>query len=302
MSILAANLKHLYQRRGAWFWYLVILVMIPTMAFINSESGRYLGYLLTSYLVGFLVGAVQKEILSKPFSFCLPGHTGIPRRFIVWVGVVINALLGFVFIFHLGLGYPSVFLVVLAGATAGMVVHLLCAGLMLFNLEKNILVWFLIPIGLYGYFSKWDLIVQEVIVRSPLIATSLGLLSCWLAWNWLGRESLRRKYCGKMVIGMFDAWNKEKMSKFRLAKLAEKEKKKPSSMIMSSGVERFFISRISGATTDSLGPYIWGGLYKTFGMMISQRRQDLMGSLLFILLALSFPADVLPSQKVPRQW
>ncbi len=285
MSILAANLKHLYQRRAVWLWYLVILGMVPAVS-VFSRGERYLGYLLISCLIGQMVGSIQKEILSKPFSFCLPGHSGIPRRFILWVGVVINALLGFVFIFHFGLGFPSVFLVVLAGATAGMIVYLLCAGLILFGLEKNKLGWFLMLIALYGYFSKWDLIVQAVIVTSPLIATGLGLLSCWLAWRWLGTESLRRKYCGKTVIGVFDGWNKEKMSKVRQARLAEKDKKKPNSMIMSSGVERFFISRISGATTDSLRPYIWGGLYKTFGLMVSQHRQNLMKSFLFILPAL----------------
>ena len=286
MSILAANLKHFYQRRAAWLWSLMILCLIPMVCSVRSKPERYLGYLFISCLMGQMVGSFQKEILSKPFSFCLPGHNGIPRRFIVWVGLVVNGMLGFVFIFHLGLGFPSVFLVVLAGATAGMMVYLLCAGLMLFNLEKNKLGWFLMPITFYGYFSKWDLVVQEVIVTSPLIATSLGLLSCWLIWRWLGTESLRRKYCGKTVIGMFDGWNKEKMSKVRQARLAERDKKKPGFIKISSDVERFFISRISGATTDSLRPYVWGGLYKTFGMMISQRRQGLMKSFLFILPAL----------------
>ena len=44
MSILTANLKHLYQRRGAWFVYLIILCMVP-MALFGLKHDRYLGFL-----------------------------------------------------------------------------------------------------------------------------------------------------------------------------------------------------------------------------------------------------------------
>ena len=134
MSILTANLKHLYQRRGVWLWYLVIMCQIPMIySFFLARDGRYLGYLVLSFLSGAIAASIQKEILSKPFSFCLPGHNEIPRRFILWVGVVLNGLLGFVFMFYPGLEFPSVFLVVLAGGVVGLTVYLLCAALNLFS-------------------------------------------------------------------------------------------------------------------------------------------------------------------------
>ena len=292
MSVLTANLKHLYQRRGAWFWYLVILFWIPMiyspLFARDARAERYLGYLLISYFSGLIAGSVQKEILSKPFSFCLPGHNEIPRRFIFWVGVVINGLLGFVFMFYPGLEFPSVLLVVLAGCIAGMIVYLFCAVLTLFASEKNKIGWVLIPIAFAGVFLKWDMIVQEMIVTSPLIVISSGVVFCWFIWRWLGRESLSRKYCGKIAMTLFDGYNKEKVLKYKLARLAEKDKKKPSSMRISSGVEGFFVSRISRAETGSLHQYIWGSLYKSFGIMISQGRQEWMRFLIVILPVLCF--------------
>ena len=93
-------------------------------------------------------------------------------------------------------------------------VYLFSACSMFFDLDNNKIGWVLVPIAFCGVFLKWDMVVQEMIVTSPLIATSSGLLICWLACRLLGRESLRREYCGKLVIGMFGAWNWQNI-KFR---------------------------------------------------------------------------------------
>ena len=69
---------------------------------------------------------------------------------------------------------------------------------------------------------------------------------------------------------------------------AEKDKKKPTSMRISDGVEGFFVSRISRAETGSLQQNIWGSLYKSFGIMLSQQRQDWMRFLMLILPILCF--------------
>ncbi len=105
MSILIANLKHLYQRRGAWFAYLIILCMVP-MALFGLKYDRYLGFLLISFWTGVFAGNMQKDVLMKPFSFCLPGHRRIPTLFIFCVGGVVNLILGCVFLMYPGLDFP----------------------------------------------------------------------------------------------------------------------------------------------------------------------------------------------------
>ncbi|MCK5342390.1 MAG: hypothetical protein KAR20_03250, partial [Candidatus Heimdallarchaeota archaeon] len=103
-----------------------------------------------------------------------------------------------------------------------------------------------------------------------------------------GRDDLSRLYFGKLWMGAFDAWNKEKMLKYTQDRLAKKDKKNPNSMRISSGVEGFFVSRIKRAETGSLKRYIWGALYKSFGLMISQQRQDWMRFLVLMLPILCF--------------
>ena len=117
MSILTANLKHLYQRRSVWFWYVLLLCQTPMilMPSFLAKSDRYLGYIIFSLLVGVMAGGLQKDILTKSFSFCLPNHRQIPRTFIFWIGGIVNLFLGCVFLGYPGLGFPYVLLVVLAG-------------------------------------------------------------------------------------------------------------------------------------------------------------------------------------------
>jgi len=285
MSILTTNLKHLYQNHGLWLWHLLTLCQMPMIfLFLREGSQRYLGYLLISYCFGFMVGHVQREILSKPFSFCLPGHSHIPQKFILWIGLVVNGLLGFVFLRYPGMQFPYVILVILAGSVVGMAFYLLFAGLTLSSLERNgFLSTIVVATVFAGHYLKWDLIIQEMIVTSPLIVISSGLLLCWLAWKWPYRQSLSRKYCGKITPGLFSGWDREKMSKLKQARLAEKEKEKPNLIRISSGMEGFFVSRIGHAETGSLHQYIWGALYQTFGAIIAQERQNIQRLLILIL-------------------
>jgi hypothetical protein len=125
-------------------------------------------------------------------------------------------------------------------------------------------------------------VVVYTIVERPVPIILLGGMANYLAWCYWGRADLSRQYCGKMWMGAFDAWNTEKMAKYKQARASEKMKKKPDSMMVSVGVERFFISKISQAEIGSLQQYIWGALYKSFAIIISQQWQDWMSSLVLM--------------------
>lgn len=292
MTALTANLKHLYQRRGVWLWILYLLCMSPVFVIMGINNDRFMGYLLISFFGGLLTGSLQKEILSKPFSFCLPGHNQIPRRLILWVGIVLNALLGFVFLFYPDLGL-SVLPAVLAACVVGMSVYLLSAASHLLDFEKMNFLWFLLVIGCYlAFFRKWDVAFQQVIATLPLIVIPVGLISCWYIWQRMDITVARHKYCGKMKVTMFDCWNTKKGMKYKLIIAAEKEKKKAkksgNSLGTSSRAEDFFLSRITQAQTGSLQQYIWGALYKSFGLMIPQQPLNMLKPLPFLLPVLCF--------------
>jgi len=292
MSIFTANLKHFYQWRGVWFWYVIILCQTPMIILpILSKTKNYdrlLGHLIVSFLTGILAAGLQKNVLSKPFSFCLPGYRHIVRPFIFRIGVIVNLLLGCVFFGYPGFDFPYVLLVVLAGGFFGMVVYFygVYGGFVKIPAASVGILGLIIPLTIL---FKWDMILQNIIIHHPIVIIIVSTLVCIWVWRLLDRDILARKYCGKLVMGVLDSWNQKKISKYKMAQLAEKEQKKPNSTPkISSGVESFFISRINRAETNSLPRYIWGSFYRSFGIAISQQRQNLLWILIIILPILCF--------------
>ena len=208
MSILTANLKHFYQRRVAWFWYLLILAQTPVILMppFLTKFDRYLGYLIASLLTGILAGGLQKDVLIRPLSFCLPGHRMILRPFVFWIGGIVNLILGCVFFGYPELSFPYVLLVVLAGGFVGLIVYFY--GVYIGFLELPTLAGGIIPLLVAGsVFFKWDVAVQNIIVNQPIVIILVSALVCVWVWRLLGRDFLARKYCGKVaIVGHFDNW------------------------------------------------------------------------------------------------
>ncbi|MFC1678091.1 hypothetical protein ACFL3G_13665 [Planctomycetota bacterium] len=264
MTILTANLKHLYQRRAAWLWYFVIICMTPVVLFPLwlTELDRYLGYLIISMYTGLLAGGLQKDVLNKPFSFCLPGHRRIARPFFFWVGGVVNLILGLVFLGYPGLEFPYVLLVILAGGFVGMIVYFYAIYLGFQAKPSPKGGGF--PLLVFGaIFLKWDMVVQEMIVSSPLIIIAIGFLSCWLAWKQLGRDDLARKFCGKLTLGIFGAWNRQKLEKFRIQQDSKKNRKFREAF--SNSLETVSHNCMQRFDFLSTGRYICGNIYTVLG-------------------------------------
>ena len=262
MSILAANLKHLYQRRVAWFWCVLILCQTPMILMppFLTKFDRYLGYLIASLLMGILAGGLQKDVLIKPFSFCLPGHRHIARPFVFWIGGTVNLILGCVFFGYSRLGFPYVLLVVLAGGFVGMIVYFygVYIGFQVLPTPAG----GIIPLFVFGaVFFKWDVAVQKVVINQPLVVILVSALICVWVWRLLGRDFLARKYCGKLVMGMFD--DCKRVQKYRHAQanrnLTEAKAK------LSEKIHRFFLGKMNQYDFLSRGSYIWGNLYMVFG-------------------------------------
>ena len=287
MSILRVNLKHLYQKRSLWFVGLFFGGCAFGVIMIIGH-GEFSAPVLWMFFLSALVATVPIDVLTKPFSYCLPKHRNVPRRFLFFIGLMLSLLWSLAFLFYPGLSIVGIILACLSAFSMFTMSYWLGAWVV-FKFRNWSVVFAILPLMILG--NTWlnmSTLIEQAIVESPLLMIFSGGLVNYLAWGYWGRSNLARQYCGRLWMGAFDAWNPEKMSKYKLAKLAEKDKKKPNSVRISSGVERFFIWRISGATTDSLRPYIWGSFYKTFGMMISQQRQYWMRSLIIILPILCF--------------
>ena len=264
MGILTANLKHLYQRRGAWLWYVLILCQtsVILMPVFSTKFDRYLGYLIASLMTGILAGGLQKDILTKPFSFCLPGHRRIPRAFIFWIGCVVNLLLGCVFLGYPGLGFPYVLLIVLAGGFVGMIVYFY-GVYSSFQAVPTPAAGIVGPLIICTILFKWDIILQNIIIHQPIVMILVSALICIWVWKLLGREFLARKYCGKLIMGMLDSWNRTKIEKYKQAR-AERNMTE-AKVTFFEKAQKFFLGKMEQYDFLSRSRYIWGNIYMTFG-------------------------------------
>jgi hypothetical protein len=267
VGILTANLKHLYQRRGAWFAYLIILSMVPMALFpiwltkLGLKHDRYLGFLLVSFWTGVFAGNMQADVLMKPFSFCLPGHRRIPKLFIFLIGAVVNLSLGCVFLHHTGLGFPYILVIILAGGSVGMILYFYGACCTLFKLRMllgGILPW--LALGAIILF-RWDIVVQNIIISWAIPTILVSGLACVWFWRLLGRDSVARRHCGRLAFSEFHTSlkaQKYQQAQADLSLTAAKAK-------FFERLHEFFLHRMNRYEFLGKGRYVWGNLYMVFG-------------------------------------
>jgi len=262
MNVLAVNVKTLYRRRISWLWGILCLLCSILLSLILAYSSidDFVSYkwMLASWLVYFWLmtslytgqGAanVQIEILTKPFSFCLPGHKGIVRRFIFLTGGIFSLLFTLPFLLCPGLTFLKGLTFIISIFFATMTNYILGALGSLEGKRKGLLLT--LP---YFLFLFWALSNFERILKQPLFYSLsvivLGILVCVSVWRYLGRESLARQYCAAKKAQRSGRWEWIKLS---------------------PEVERFFIRRISRGSYSGIGRYIWGALYKTLGLSLSK--------------------------------
>jgi hypothetical protein len=262
MSIFVGNLKHLYQRRGAWFTYLIILCMVP-MALIGLIHDRYMGFFLVSFWTGVFAGNMQKDVLMKPFSFCLPGHRRIPKLFIFCVGGVFNLILGCVFLIYPGLDFPYVLMlmIILAGGFVGVILY--CYGVCSTLFELRMLLGGVLPWLALGaiILFRWDKVVQNMIISWPIPTILASGLVCVWFWKLFGRDTLARRHCGKLV---FDDFN----TSLKAQKYRQTQADRNLTAAKAEFFERlheFFLRRMNRYEFLGKGRHVWGNLYMVFG-------------------------------------
>jgi MFS family permease len=134
MSVLTVNLKHLYQRRGLWLFYvIVVLFALAGIAILFDDTkagqGRFVGLIVLAFVVGLLLAVLPIEVLSKPFSYCLPGHRKMVRKFVFCVGIVFNIFGSLLFFVCPSLNAGQLILAVCSAFFAGLISYLFGAGL-----------------------------------------------------------------------------------------------------------------------------------------------------------------------------
>ena len=282
MGILAVNLKHYYQRRGLWFWYVIIACQLPVFfmsALDNKESVSFFErdsfmpfwvLAMASLLPGTAIWVMLKETISKPFTFCMPGHRQVLRKVVFLIGSVISMLLSLLFISCPTRTFGHALFVVLAGGFIAMMLYLL--GVMnAMGRQNKIKIQHVLMFVVFGaFFVGGGKHLAAFVISSPAVVILFGVVVCAIAWRQLGRESLARKNCGKPVLGMMDRWNMDKMRRYREEMLKTKMGRQNTGIF--AGLEEFFLGRMAGCEFLSMGRYVWGHVYSVMGRSFGAMR------------------------------
>jgi len=289
MSILKANLKHLYQRRGLWFVYAIILMSVPALISkivmnegTDYQKGLFVVVFILSNVVGLFVCSMQIDIAVKPFSHCLPGHRRVKRQILFAVAVTTSLLFSLIFLLYPNVTVGDKLMAVFAAFFAGMTSFWI-GVLIAFTGNYSAAALGVYPIiGIIA--SKYDLHIalESSIIVEPGIVCVVGIVASILAWTLLASEGWFRRHCGADWIGFIDIWNWGKVRKF-----SSKRYGKLNGSVLPGGFERLCLERIKN-TSMRIQRYFAGVVYETFGGLYSSKISCFVSMFLLLLIGSTF--------------
>lgn len=285
MKILAANLRHLYQKKYSSF-YAMLFAMPPAVFMVGMLDDGRGGFVAMSAIamlsVGMLLGSLSLDVLGRPFSYCLPGHRKVPRQFLFIIGIIACLVEAMIVYTVRRAGFEGPAMTFVSAFFAGSVFYWLGAWLV-FRTPMMGVSFAGLPlfIAMGFWFFGGAKFCDNLILNQYFIVIPAGIAAYVLAWQYWGKEDLPRRYCGTVLLMMLGG----KMTVQRQAQMnrAFEEKKKDkgkSSSLIKSEVETFFTNKIASSNSASLSAFVWGRLYESFGVLLSR------GYIIFLVIIL----------------
>ncbi len=259
MRTTIANLKHLYQCLDVW-WYYLVFAMIGTLKLSNEREYFWLWFGLINLVLGFGISMLQKEILSRPLTYCLPGHRTIPCKIILSVGIVFNVLLSLLIILCRNLIDYNPLLIILSVSSVGLTIYLIAALCILATRNRILFPVILAALIAILFFVKSA--PQNLTSNLHTLLPIVAVITAVTAYLLIQGESLARKSCGKTSQG-FPSSNKASN------RVAEQASYAAPNVEYTPRVEGFFLRHMRSCKDHTTARFIWSDLYLTFAEHIS---------------------------------
>jgi hypothetical protein len=261
MNLLWMNLSHYIRRPALILLQLLFMCIALPMTFASQKSNFWAPSWYGFAMIGVIVYGYQMEILSKPFSFMLPGHRLIFRRLIFIVQafwLLLGAMLILIF-------WPQDMLHRIAGslllAAGGSLTFRLGIGWADKTHRPQAMIGFMVPVIAFGSMLLDSATIEKVLFN-PLVIVIIAVLGGIVTlrmWRSLGQLSLFASYCGLQNIFTF-SFSQKRLQKIQQQQFAKSPGAGAENFL--SGVETFFLKRIKHTRHQGIASYVYGAIYQ----------------------------------------
>ncbi len=279
MSILAANLKHLHQRRALWLFYIFCLIYI----LFCLVKGQRISLLFLAFGVGTLLGSCQREVMSRPFTFLLPRHAWLVPRQALVQGVFLGGITALCWLEIPGRVWTHLPTGFLLGTSSYLLGTLL--GFALPYLAPVFLV-FLPMIFTLNMLSRDALAVDRALQTHVVWAGAVALLILAWAWYRLSRRDLARHCQTVHSLFLFEAFDSAKVNQYHRRRHAQRASAQSESA--GTALARTCIRGIHRSQPESLRRYIYVVCVRVFGNLTLRRLANMSVPLLVMVFGLVY--------------
>jgi hypothetical protein len=264
MNLLLMNLSHYWKRPILFLLLLLFTFTALPMAFL-AQKGNFLTPALCGFaMIGGIVYGYQMEILSKPFSFLLPGHRRIFRHLVFTVQafwLLLGAILVLVFSPQDMLLRVFISILILAGGSLAFRLGTKWADK---TRQPQAMIGFMVPIIVFVPMLTDSSTVEKVLF-DPLVVAFVAVAGCIVTfrmWRSLGDISLFASYCGLQNVGFLISSQKN-MEKVKRQQFAVGVGEGAEDFI--AGFDTFFLKRIERTRQQPIASFVYGALYQAIG-------------------------------------
>lgn len=256
MSILAANLKHLYQRRALWLFYFFCLSYIP----LCLVKGQRISLLFLVFGVGTVLGSCQREVMSRPFAFLLPRHTWLVPRLALMQGTFLGGITALCWLAMPGRAWTHLPTGFLLGTSCYLLGTLL--GFALPYLAPTFLC-FLPMIFILNMVAGDAAAIDHVFQAHAVRAGAFALLTIAWAWFRLSRRDLARWCQTTHSLFLSDAFDMAKANQYHRRRYARRASARSESA--GTALAQACIRGIRRSQPESLRRYLYAVCARVFG-------------------------------------
>ena len=214
MKRVSAHLAPLLTSPCFALWHILgAILCLPALGYAGTSAdatrGDYIAVFVLPAWSAFLLFSLQRDLLTRPLVFCLPGHRDVLCRVSFLVGGVASlvAVLPILTYPELG-GWPQVSIAWSSFCFGGVVFFGVAGSLFLVPTAVSSFTPFVLLCVVLLEFGEARLALQRVALFAPGGNTlALAALSVF-AWRQLGSVELARRNCGRRFLALHSLWQR----------------------------------------------------------------------------------------------